>query len=76
MPIWLDLLKLRSDATSAAIRLSRAYTKKDMVAVCGYHGWHDWYIGATTKNLGIPKCVRDCTVSFEYDSLSQFGGCD
>ncbi len=62
--------KTGSDATTAAIRLSRAYTKKDKVAVCGYHGWHDWYIGATTKNLGIPKCVRDCTVSFEYDSLS------
>ena len=61
--------KTGSDATTAAIRLSRAYTKKDKVAVCGYHGWHDWYIGATTKNLGIPKCVRDCTVSFEYDSL-------
>ena len=62
--------KTGSDATTAAIRLSRAFTKKDKIAICGYHGWHDWYIGATTKNLGIPKCVRDCTVSFEYNSLS------
>ena len=62
--------KTGSDATTAAIRLSRAFTKRDKIAICGYHGWHDWYIGATTKNLGIPKCVRDCTVSFEYNSLS------
>ena len=65
--------KTGSDATTAAVRLSRAYTKKDKVAVCGYHGWHDWYIGATNKNLGIPKCVRDCTLSFEYDALSSLG---
>src|SRR3989338_5231777 len=34
-----------SDATAGAIRLARAYTKRDRVAVCGYHGWQDWYIG-------------------------------
>ena len=34
--------KTGSDATTAAIRLSRAYTRKDKVAVCGYHGWPDW----------------------------------
>src|SRR3990167_5456407 len=43
-----------SDVTSAAIRLARAYTKRDRIAVCGYHGWHDWYIGSTVRNLGIP----------------------
>ena len=32
-----------TDATSAAIRLARAYTGKDYIAVCGYHGWQDWY---------------------------------
>ena len=37
-----------SDATSASIRLARAYTGREHIAVCGYHGWHDWYIGSTT----------------------------
>ena len=62
--------KTGSDATSAAVRLARAYTKKDLIAVCGYHGWHDWYIGATTRNSGIPSSVQDCTVAFEYNSIS------
>ena len=41
-----------SDATSAAIRLARAYTGRDHVIVCGYHGWQDWFIGSTTRNKG------------------------
>ena len=63
-----------SDATSAAIRLARAYTKRDRIARCGYHGWHDWYIGSTSKHLGIPEVVRELTHSFSYnniDSLEQ-----
>ena len=34
-----------SDATAAAIRLARAYTGRDHILMCGYHGWHDWYVG-------------------------------
>ena len=41
-----------SDVTQAAIRAARGITGKDKVAICGYHGWHDWYIGTTTRNLG------------------------
>ncbi|WP_064662625.1 aminotransferase class III-fold pyridoxal phosphate-dependent enzyme [Pseudoalteromonas sp. MQS005] len=59
-----------SDATSAAIRLARAYTKREHVAVCGYHGWQDWYIGSTTRNLGVPECVRALTHTFTYNDLS------
>jgi glutamate-1-semialdehyde 2,1-aminomutase len=58
-----------SDATSAAIRLARAYTKRDFVAVCGYHGWHDWYIGTTTKNLGVPTATAELTFSFPYNDI-------
>ena len=36
-----------SDATAAAVRLARAYTGRDHIVVCGYHGWQDWYIGST-----------------------------
>jgi glutamate-1-semialdehyde 2,1-aminomutase len=56
-----------SDATSGAIRLARAYTGRDHVAVCGYHGWQDWYIGSTPRNLGVPQATRDLTHTFTYN---------
>lgn len=58
-----------SDATSGALRLARAYTGRDRVAVCGYHGWHDWYIGSTARNLGVPTTVIDLTHIFAYNDL-------
>lgn len=58
-----------SDVTSAAIRLARAFTKRDMVIACGYHGWQDWYIGATTRNKGVPKSVSDLTKLVPYNDL-------
>ena len=59
-----------SDVTTAAIRLARAYTKKDMVAVAGYHGWHDWYIGSSSRNLGVPKAVEKLTKKFIFNDIS------
>jgi len=58
-----------SDATSGAIRLARAYTKRDHVAVCGYHGWQDWYIGSTPRNLGVPGETRALTHTFTYNNI-------
>ena len=58
-----------SDVTSGAIRLARAYTKKDHVAVCGYHGWQDWYIGSTSRNLGVPQSTRFLTHTFKYNDI-------
>ena len=58
-----------SDATTAAIRLARAFTGRDRVAVCGYHGWQDWYIGSTTRNKGVPGAVRALTHTFPYGDL-------
>ena len=58
-----------TDATSASIRIARAYTGKEHIAVCGYHGWQDWYIGSTTRDLGVPKAVKELTHKFEYNSL-------
>ncbi len=58
-----------SDATSGAIRLARAYTGRDHVAICGYHGWQDWYIGATARNLGVPVSTRELTHTFTYNDV-------
>lgn len=59
-----------TDATSAAIRLARAYTGRDHVIVCGYHGWQDWYIGSTTRNKGVPNTISALTHKFEYNNIS------
>lgn len=59
-----------SDATSGAIRVARAFTGRDRVAVCGYHGWQDWYIGSTARHQGVPKAVRDLTHPFVYNDLA------
>lgn len=59
-----------SDATSAAIRVARGYTGRDHVIVCGYHGWHDWYIGtAPTRNLGVPADVAALAHSVPFNNL-------
>ena len=58
-----------SDVTSGAVRLARAYTKRDHIAVCGYHGWQDWYIGSTSRNLGVPQSTRDLTHVFTYNDM-------
>jgi len=58
-----------TDATSAAIRLARAYTRRDYVAVCGYHGWQDWFIGSTSRNKGVPKKTSALTLTFKYNDI-------
>ncbi|MFX3636813.1 MAG: aminotransferase class III-fold pyridoxal phosphate-dependent enzyme [Candidatus Pristimantibacillus sp.] len=62
-------VKNGSDATTAAIRLARAYTGRDLIAASGYHGMHDWYIGSTTNDKGVPKAVGDLTKNFTYNDL-------
>ena len=61
--------KTGADVCSAAIRVSRAYTGRNKVLCCGYHGWHDWYIGITSRDKGIPEEVKELTHTFEYNNL-------
>lgn len=61
--------KTGADVCSAAIRVARAFTGRDKVFCCGYHGWHDWYIGVTSRNAGIPDAIQDMTYTFEYNDL-------
>lgn len=62
-------VKNGGDATTAAIRLARAYTRRDLVALSGYHGMHDWSIGSTENNKGIPKDISNLTKTFEYNNI-------
>jgi glutamate-1-semialdehyde 2,1-aminomutase len=59
-----------SDATAGAIRLARAFTGRDHVAVCGYHGWQDWYIGSTARHRGVPAATRALSHSWVYNDLA------
>ncbi|GAB1441357.1 glutamate-1-semialdehyde 2,1-aminomutase [Ignavibacteriales bacterium] len=61
--------KTGADVVSAAVRLSRAFTKKNKILCCGYHGWHDWYIAVTDRNNGIPKIIEDLTFTFNYNDI-------
>lgn len=62
--------KTGADVTSAAVRLARAYTKRDKVLCCGYHGWHDWYIGVTDRDNGIPLAIKDLSFTFNYNDMA------
>ncbi|MGB0936181.1 MAG: aspartate aminotransferase family protein [Colwellia sp.] len=59
-----------SDATSASIRLARAHTGREHIGVCGYHGWQDWYIGSTTRDLGVPNSTKLLTHPFQYNDIN------
>ena len=71
------------EANSIAIRIARAASGKDGVAVCGYHGWHDWYLSANHNNtdnlsnhllpglepLGVPKSLSNTVFPFQYNDF-------
>ena len=61
-----------SDVTTAAIKLARAYTGRDMAAICAeqpFFSVDDWFIGSTAMSAGIPKAVQALTVKFHYNDL-------
>jgi glutamate-1-semialdehyde 2,1-aminomutase len=65
-----------SDVTTAAVRLARAATGRDLVAVCGdqpFFSTDDWFIGHTAMPAGIPQSIRDLTVDFRYNDLDSVG---
>ncbi len=61
--------KTGADVTSAAVRVARAFTGRNKILCCGYHGWHDWYISVTDRNKGIPQAVQDLTFTFNYNDI-------
>jgi glutamate-1-semialdehyde 2,1-aminomutase len=62
-----------SDATSAAVKIARAYTGRDMIACCADHPFFstdDWFIGTTAMNAGIPEAITKLTLTFRYNDLN------
>ncbi|HEX2982344.1 MAG TPA: aminotransferase class III-fold pyridoxal phosphate-dependent enzyme [Ignavibacteriales bacterium] len=61
--------KSGAEATSAAVRIARAYTGREKVLCCGYHGWHDWYIGTTDRNKGVPQATQELVYTINYNDI-------
>ena len=61
-----------SDVTTAAVKLARAYTGRDLIAVCGdqpFFSTDDWFICSTEMNAGIPRAIIELTLKFRYNDL-------
>jgi glutamate-1-semialdehyde 2,1-aminomutase len=85
---WADMVRLArtgGEANAVAIRIARAASGKDKVAICGYHGWHDWYLSANLgddRNLaghllpglepnGVPQNLRGTVLPFNYNNFAE-----
>jgi len=85
---WADMVRLArsgGEANAIAIRIARAAVGKSTVAICGYHGWHDWYLAANLgddENLaghllpglspnGVPENLRGTVVPFSYNNIEE-----
>ena len=78
--------KAGGEAMALASRIARAYTKKDIILFCGYHGWHDWYLAANLSNknalddlhipglepLGVPQGLAGTNLPFHYNNIDEF----
>ena len=85
---WSDSIRFArtgGEANAIAIRIARAATGREKVAICGYHGWHDWYLATnlnSNKNLeehllpglepnGVPKSLEGTTIPFRFNDLNE-----
>ena len=78
--------KAGGEAMALASRIARAYTEKDIILFCGYHGWHDWYLSANLSNknalndqhiaglepLGVPAGLAGTNLPFHYNHIEEF----
>jgi len=85
---WAEMVRFSrsgGEANAIAIRIARAASGRDKVAICGYHGWHDWYLSANLGSdatlaghllpglepNGVPQDLRGSVVSFNYNNISE-----
>ena len=86
---WSDMAKFTrsgGEACNVGIRIARAFTRKDLILFCGYHGWHDWYLSANLgkarnldnqllpglKSLGVPRNLANTSIPFNYGDFEGF----
>ena len=85
---WAEMVKFArtgGEANAVAVRIARAASGRDKIAICGYHGWHDWYLAAnikSNKNLnehlisglspyGVPKALKNTVFPFSYNNFAE-----
>ena len=85
---WADMVRYArtgGEAMAVAIRIARAYSHKDKIAFCGYHGWADWYLSANLaddknldghllsglKPLGVPRGLQGTMLPFHYNNIEE-----
>jgi glutamate-1-semialdehyde 2,1-aminomutase len=85
---WADMVRLArsgGEANAIAIRIARAASGKDKVAICGYHGWHDWYLSANLGDdagldghlltglqpKGVPRNLKGTVFPFNYNNYAE-----
>ncbi|MDB9783084.1 aminotransferase class III-fold pyridoxal phosphate-dependent enzyme [Winogradskyella sp.] len=85
---WADMVRFArsgGEANAIAIRIARAASGKDNVAICGYHGWHDWYLSANHNGAddlsghlipglspkGVPKNLKNSVFPFHYNNYQE-----
>jgi glutamate-1-semialdehyde aminotransferase len=61
-------LKTGAEAVAAAVRIARAYTGREKVLTCGYHGWHDW----CNLGRGVPEVLKQYSFPFEFNNIESF----
>lgn len=86
---WSDMVRFTrsgGEANAVSVRIARTYSKKQKILVCGYHGWHDWYLSSKKKNTkffsnhlpttiktgGIPKTLEKDIFIFKYNDFENF----
>ena len=85
---WADMVRFArtgGESMAIAVRIARAYTGKDKIAICGYHGWSDWYLAANLsadgaldghllpglEPIGVPRALAGTALTFRYNQIEQ-----
>ena len=67
-------MKSGAEVTSACVRIARAYTDREKIVHCGYHGWHDTFTASSANRRGVPRALRELIRSFRYNDLESLEG--
>lgn len=85
---WAEMVRYArtgGEAMAMAVRIARAHTRRDKIAFCGYHGWHDWYLAANLgerdaldghllpglQPAGVPRALRGMALPFRYNHIEE-----